>query len=102
MKPRQTNDPNTGAQFNLVAFVVLDIYCNIRAGDNRIYFSMLIMEIKKMARPRIWIPVEDIKGLKTLHNEGKTQQEIAEYMTKMLPYRVTRQRIGDRLKNLNR
>ena len=74
--------------------------CNIRAGDNRVYFSML--RSATMARPRIWIPFEDIKGLKTLQNEGLTQQEIAEYMTKMLPYRVTRQRIGDRLKNLNR
>jgi hypothetical protein len=41
-----------------------------------------IKELKKgdnMARPTIWIPLEDVKGLKTLVAEGKTQDEIADY-----------------------
>ena len=32
-----------------------------------------------MPRPKIKIPLEDIKGLKTLIREGFTQNEIAEY-----------------------
>ena len=32
-----------------------------------------------MPRPKKHIPLEDIKGLKTLINEGKTQEEIAAY-----------------------
>jgi arginine repressor len=34
-----------------------------------------------MARPKKDIPLHDIKGLKTLLKEGKTQQEIADYYT---------------------
>lgn len=32
-----------------------------------------------MPRPKIKIPLEDIKGLKTLIREGFTQNEIAKY-----------------------
>lgn len=32
-----------------------------------------------MARPQKFIPLEDIKGLKTLRKEGKTQEEISRY-----------------------
>lgn len=35
-----------------------------------------------MARPFNFIPLEDIKGLKTLTQEGKTQEEIQEYYKK--------------------
>ena len=32
-----------------------------------------------MVRPKKVIPLEDLKGLRTLLQEGKTQKEIAEY-----------------------
>lgn len=32
-----------------------------------------------MPRPRKEIPLDDVKGLKTLIDEGKTQQEMADY-----------------------
>jgi len=32
-----------------------------------------------MARPKKNIPMDDVKGLKTLLDEGKTQKEIADY-----------------------
>lgn len=35
-----------------------------------------------MPRPKKFIPLEDIKGLKTLVDEGKTQDEIEDYFKK--------------------
>lgn len=47
-----------------------------------------------MARPTKDIPENDIKGLKTLIKEGKTDQEIADY------YGVHRTTISRRLKKM--
>jgi hypothetical protein len=62
-----------------------------------------IKELKKgdnMARPTIWIPLEDVKGLKTLVAEGKTQDEIADYyMEKGIE--VTRSTISRKMKEWN-
>ncbi|WP_292466349.1 hypothetical protein [Methanolobus sp.] len=53
-----------------------------------------------MARPTIWIPLEDVKGLKTLVAEGKTQDEIADYyMEKGIE--VTRSTISRKMKEWN-
>lgn len=45
-------------------------------------------------RPRKDIPLDDVKGLRTLIDEGKTQQEIADY------FGVDRATISRRMKEL--
>jgi hypothetical protein len=52
-----------------------------------------------MVRPRIWIPMEDLKGLKTLRAEGKTALEISEYFRKHGLY-VSRRTVNDRIQEL--
>lgn len=47
-----------------------------------------------MARPKKEIPLGDIKGLKTLLDEGKTQDEIADY------YKVDQATISRRIKEM--
>lgn len=47
------------------------------------------------------IPLEDIKGLKTLLNEDKTMSEIAAYYSEKLGFRVGRMTISRRIQELN-
>lgn len=47
-----------------------------------------------MARPKKEIPLDDIKGLRTLIKEGKTQKEIADY------FGVDQATISRRMKDL--
>jgi hypothetical protein len=51
-----------------------------------------------MPRPEKWIPLCDVKGLATLIHEGKSQQEIAEYYSAVLPYHIDKSTISRRLK----
>jgi len=56
-----------------------------------------------MPRRKIKIPLEDIKGLKTLIREGFTQNEIAEYYSKhgiKVDQATISRRIRTLLKNL--
>jgi len=53
-----------------------------------------------MVRPEKWIPKKDIKGLETLLQEGVTQQEMADYYTPRLPYKVTQRTISNKLKEM--
>lgn len=52
-----------------------------------------------MARPTIWIPFEDVKGLKTLVKEGKTQDEIADYY-RSIGIEITRSTISRKMKEM--
>lgn len=52
-----------------------------------------------MVRPRKTIPLEDIKGLKTLRKEGLTQEQIEEYYKKN-GIDVDRVTVGRRIKEL--
>jgi hypothetical protein len=53
-----------------------------------------------MPRPEKWIPLCDVKGLATLIHEGKSQQDIAEYYSAVLPYSVDQKTISNKLKRL--
>jgi DNA-directed RNA polymerase specialized sigma subunit len=47
-----------------------------------------------MVRPKKDVPITNIKGLKTLLNDGKNQQEIADY------YGVTQATISRKIKEM--
>ena len=47
-----------------------------------------------MARPKKQIPLEDVKGIKTLLEEGKTQSEIAKY------YNVAQSTVSEHIKRI--
>jgi len=53
-----------------------------------------------MVRPEKWIPKKDIKGLETLLQEGLTQQEMADYYTERLPYKVAQRTISKKLEEI--
>jgi hypothetical protein len=53
-----------------------------------------------MPRPEKWIPQKDILGLQTLIEEGWTQEQIAEYYSKRLPYKVAQRTISKKLEEL--
>lgn len=53
-----------------------------------------------MSRPQKFIPLEDLKGLKTLIKEEKTHDEIQEYY-KQHGLEVDRTTISRRIKKLN-
>lgn len=50
-------------------------------------------------RPRKWMPEYDIKGIRTLREEGKTAQEIADYF-KSHGINVARRTVSQRLEEL--
>ena len=53
-----------------------------------------------MVRPEKFIPLEDIKGLKTLISEGKNPTEISRYYSKVLPYEIGRMSIVRKIENM--
>ncbi len=53
-----------------------------------------------MPRPEKWVPKKDIKGLETLIQEGLTQQEMADYYTQRLPYKVAQRTISKKLEEM--
>jgi len=55
-----------------------------------------------MPRPEKWLPLQNIKGLATLLDEGYTQAEMAEYYSDCLPYRISQQTISEKLQRLRR
>lgn len=55
-----------------------------------------------MPRPEKWIPLTRIEGLATLLNRGWTHQQIADYYTERLPYRVSRQLITERVREIRK
>ena len=69
--------------------------------QNYLYFAHTL---HIMPRPRKDIPLNDvnirIKGLKTFVNEGKTQEEIAEYYSKKLKMKIDRATISRRIKEM--
>lgn len=54
-----------------------------------------------MVRPTKHIPRDDIKGLKTLLEEGKSQDEIAAYFSNVLKIKISQQSISNKIKELN-
>jgi len=55
-----------------------------------------------MPRPEKWLPLQNIKGLATLLDEGYTQAEMAEYYSAVLPYPIDRSTISRHIKRLRR
>jgi arginine repressor len=53
-----------------------------------------------MPRPKTNIPLEDIKGLKTLVNEHKTQEEIVSYYSKF-GIHIDRSNISRKIKEMD-
>ena len=53
-----------------------------------------------MARPTKQIPFDNVKGLKTLLEEGKTQDEIAAYFSEKLGIKCSQQTISNKIKEL--
>lgn len=51
-----------------------------------------------MPRPEKWIPLTRIEGLATLLNRGWSHQDIADYYSERLPYRISRQLITEKAK----
>lgn len=54
-----------------------------------------------MVPPTKHIPIEDIKGLKTLIKENKSQDEIAAYFSDVLKIKISQQSISNKIKELN-
>lgn len=55
---------------------------------------------KQPQRPRAWIPLDDIRGLRTLINAGWDQVQIADYYRRM-GLEVSQATISRRIKELN-